>query len=132
MTALPVDGVAAPVQRQLDAYNARDIEAFMRWWAPDCEYFGFPGTLLARGKEAIRDRHVERFREPDLFGRLDSRMVVGNLVVDRETVTRNFPEGLGEIDVLAIYEVADGLIARAWFSMGPRRLHAGAVGATHG
>lgn len=22
-----------PVQRQLDAYNARDIDAFMQWWS---------------------------------------------------------------------------------------------------
>lgn len=27
-----------PVGAQLDAYNARDIDAFMRWWAEDCEY----------------------------------------------------------------------------------------------
>lgn len=116
--------VTIPVSRQLEAYNAKDIDAFMAWWAPDCEYYAFPDTLLARGAEAVRARHVERFREPDLFGRLDSRVVMGNLVVDRETVRRTFPEGPGEIDVLALYEVADGLIRRAWFSMGPRRLHA--------
>jgi putative hydrolase of HD superfamily len=113
---------AAPVARQLDAYNARDIEGFMACWAPDCEYYAFPSTLLAQGAEAVRARHVERFQEPDLFGRLESRVVMGNLVVDRETVTRNFPEGLGEVEVLAIYEVEGGLIRRAWFSMGPRRI----------
>jgi hypothetical protein len=123
---LPADDICRPVQDQLDAYNARDIEGFMRCWAPDCEYYAFPNTLLARGADAVRARHVERFQEPGLFGRLDSRLVVGNLVVDRETVTRHFPEGPGEVDVLAIYEVANGLIARAWFSMGPRRLE-GAV-----
>jgi hypothetical protein len=31
-----------PVQKQLDAYNARDIEAFMEWWSDDCEYYEFP------------------------------------------------------------------------------------------
>ena len=45
-------------------------------------------------------------------------MNVGNLVVDREIVTRNFPEGLGRVDVIAIYEVADGKIAKAWFKTG--------------
>ena len=59
-----------------------------------------------------------RFREPDLFGKLIHRMNVGNLVVDREVVTRNFPEGLGRVDVMAIYEVADGKIAKAWFKTG--------------
>lgn len=115
---------AAPVARQLDGYNARDIEAFMACWAPECEYYAFPNTLLAQGAEAVRTRHLERFQEPNLFGRLEARVVMGNLVVDRETVTRTFPEGIGEVEVLAIYEVEGGLIRRAWFSMGPRRLRA--------
>ncbi len=120
--------VTAPVQRQLDAYNARDIDAFMACWAPDCDYYAFPDTLLAHGADAVRARHVERFREPNLFGRLDSRVVMGNLVVDRETVRRTFPEGPGEVDVLAIYDVADGLIRRAWFAMGEPRLLAAGTG----
>jgi len=46
--SLPTE-VEMPVQRQLDAYNARDIDAFMKWWADDCLYYEFPGRLLARG-----------------------------------------------------------------------------------
>ena len=45
-------------------------------------------------------------------------MSVGNLVVDREVVTRNFPEGRGTVDVIAIYDVDGGRIARAWFKLG--------------
>src|SRR6185436_15989034 len=78
------------VRRQLDAYNAKDIEAFMSCWAEDAQFFAFPSDLLAEGVQQIRDRHVVRFREPDLFGKLIHRMNVGNLVVDREVVTRNF------------------------------------------
>ncbi|MFT8243738.1 nuclear transport factor 2 family protein [Roseomonas sp. BN140053] len=118
-----ITGAALAVQGQLDAYNARDIDGFMRWWAEDCRYYEFPSRLLAEGAAAVRARHEERFREPDLFGRLRNRITLGNLVVDEETVTRNFPEGPGEVDVVAIYEVEDGRIARAWFRMGPPRLH---------
>jgi len=106
------------VKRQLDAYNAKDIDAFMSCWAEDAQYFAFPSDLLAEGKQPIRERHVARFREPDLYGQLVSRMNVGDLVVDQEIVTRNFPEGRGRVDVIAIYEVADGRIAKAWFKMG--------------
>jgi len=113
---------AFPVQMQLDAYNKRDIEAFMMWWADDCQYYEFPSKLLASGAAEIRERHLARFQEADLFGRLLNRIVLGNLVVDHETVTRNFPEGRGELDVVAMYEIADGKIAKAWFKMGPRRL----------
>lgn len=116
------DDMATPVRRQLEAYNARDIDAFMRWWAEDCQYYAFPSTLLASGAAEIRVRHVERFKEPDLFGTLLTRIVVGNMVVDHETVRRSFPEGPGEVDVVAIYEIEAGKIAKAWFKQGERRL----------
>ncbi len=122
----PAD-VELPVQKQLDAYNARDIDAFMAWWSDDCEYHEFPDRLLARGASEIRARHVERFKEPNLFGRLINRITVANLVVDQETVTRDFPEGPGKVDVVAIYEIQAGKIAKAWFKMGPPRLHAAAA-----
>ena len=109
---------AEVVQRQLDAYNARDIDAFMACWADDARYFAWPSDLLAEGSARIRERHVARFREPNLFGRLVKRMAVGNLVVDQEVVTRTFPEGTGRVDVIAIYEVEGGKIRSAWFKMG--------------
>lgn len=118
----PTADIAYPVRMQLEAYNARDIDAFMRWWAADCRYYAFPETLLAEGAEAVRERHVERFREPDLHGRLLHRSSVGNLVVDHETVRRTFPEGVGEVDVVCLYEIANGLIAKAWFKLGEKRL----------
>jgi ribosomal protein S18 acetylase RimI-like enzyme len=115
--------VELPVQRQLEAYNARDIDGFMRCWAEDCEYYEFPARLLARGAAEVRERHLARFKEPGLFGKLLSRISVGNVVVDHETVTRTFPDGPGEVDVVAIYEVAGGRIAKAWFKQGAPRLH---------
>ena len=108
----------AVVARQLDAYNARDIDAFMLCWAPDAQYFQHPATLLASGAAAIRDRHVTRFAEPNLHGKLLHRMSVGGTVVDRERVRRTFPDGPGEVDVIAIYQVENGLIAKAWFVLG--------------
>ncbi|MBF9234822.1 nuclear transport factor 2 family protein [Microvirga alba] len=106
------------VQRQLDAYNARDIEAFMSHWAEEAQYFAFPSELLANGAAQIRERHMARFKEPNLFGQLVKRMTLGNLVIDQEVVTRTFPEGTGRVDVIAIYEVADEKIAKAWFKIG--------------
>lgn len=121
MTQQTVDATY-PVQMQLEAYNAKDIDAFMQWWADDCEYYQFPSTLLARGVAEIRERHVTRFREPDLLGKLVSRMAVEDMVIDQEVVVRNFPEGRGELDVICIYEIANGKIAKAWFKIGTPRL----------
>lgn len=111
-----------PVQKQLEAYNMRDLDAFMLWWAEDCAYYEFPSRLLAKGTAAIRERHRVRFEEPNLFGRLTNRLCVGKLVIDQEVVTRMLPEGPGELDVIAIYEVEGGKIANAWFKSGPPRL----------
>jgi hypothetical protein len=115
-------GNEAIVQCQLDAYNAKDIDAFMACWAQDAKIYAHPDTLLADGAAAIRARHELRFREPNLFGRLVQRMSAGNTVVDREVVTRTFPEGPGQVDVIAIYELAEGRITRAWFVMGEPEL----------
>jgi hypothetical protein len=70
----------------------------------------------------VRERHVTRFREANLFGKLIRRSVVDNLVVDQEVVTRTFADSIGEVDVLAIYQIEHGKIAKAWFKMGPPRL----------
>jgi hypothetical protein len=107
------------VQAQLDAYNARDIDAFMVCWADDAQYFAHPGTLMASGIAAIRERHIARFQEPNLFGRLVHRAVIGDTVIDHEIVTRTFPDGPGTVEVVAVYEIAAGKIAKAWFILGP-------------
>jgi hypothetical protein len=123
MDASSTADAAFPVQKQLDAYNNRDIDAFMPWWSEDCEYYEFPNRLLARGAAEIRARHIARFKEPNLCGRLLTRITVADVVIDHETVTRSFADGPGEVDVITIYEVENGKIAKAWFKMGPPRLH---------
>lgn len=123
MSEEKIDAVLLPVQKQLEAYNARDIDEFMLWWADDCQYYAFPSTLLASGVAEIRSRHIERFKEPNLHGKLLNRVAVGNVVVDHETVVRDFPQGAGEVDVICIYEVEDDKIAKAWFKLGEPRFY---------
>ena len=123
----PQKQIEFPVQKQLEADNAHDIEAFISWSADDCQYHEFPMRLLANGAPEILERHVARFRESNLYGELIKRIVVANIVVYQETVTRTFPEGPGEIDVIAIYEVDNGKLANAWFKTGSPRLHTTSV-----
>lgn len=112
------------VGRQLEAYNNKDIDGFMACWADDAQIFAWPSTLVATGSKEIRSRHLERFREPDLSAELISRTVVEDLVVDREVVRRNLPEGCRLVDVIAIYQIAEGRIRGAWFKQGsPRPSH---------
>jgi len=112
----------AVVQRQLDAYNAHDVEALMATYAENAQQFEHPAKLLASSAAQIRERLIARFKEPNLHALLLNRIVSGNLVIDHEQVTRTFPEGTGKLELVAIYEVLDGKIARAWFSHGAKIL----------
>lgn len=113
---------SAVVQAQLDAYNAKDLDALMSTYAPDAAQFALHGDLLAQGHDQIRPRYAQRFQEPDLHARLLSRTVLGNFVTDLEIVTRNFPEGRGTVEMLCVYEVVDGRIVRASFATGETRI----------
>jgi hypothetical protein len=113
---------AAVVQRQLDAFNARDLDALVATYADDAEQFEHPVKLLARGSAQLRERSIIRFKEPNLHAVLLHRAVAGNVVVDHEKITRTFPEGPGTIEIVCIYEVRQGRIAKAWFIYGAKTL----------
>ena len=110
------------VQRQLDAYNARDVEGILATYANDARQFEFPAKLLASGTTELRERFAARFQEPNLHAQLLNRTVMGHIVIDHEDVTRTFPEGPGKIQLIAIYEVQAGKIAKAWFMSGVKIL----------
>ncbi len=110
------------VQRQLDAYNAKDLYAWLSSYAPDARQFELGGKLLAQGRDEIRARAGSRFAEPDLHARLIRREVFGNVVIDHEDVTRTFPEGPGRVELVCVYVVESGLIQSASFAFGPPTL----------
>ena len=111
------------IQRQLAAYNAKDIDALLATYAMDAEQYTLHGERLAKGHEDMRARFLMRFSEPDLHARLLSRTVMGQIVVDLELITRNFPEGLGTVEMLCVYDVKDGLIQKVSFATGEKRLN---------
>lgn len=108
------------VQKQLEAYNARDIEAFLATYAEDAQLFELPDKLLARGSAQLRERYTKRFADPRLHAEIVKRIVVGNTVVDHERVRLTLPEGPGTLEAIAIYEVRDGKITTVWFRYGAR------------
>lgn len=100
------------VQRQLNAYNARDIDAFLATYAEDIELYNFPGELIAKGKDQMRTNYQRMFENtPNLFCELKNRMVLGNKVIDQEYV--RFNESY--LEAIAIYEVVNGKIGKVTF-----------------
>ncbi|MBS3958758.1 MAG: nuclear transport factor 2 family protein [Xanthomonadaceae bacterium] len=111
----PAERFGALVQRQLEAYNARDAEAFAACFSADvrCQRHPDEAPFLV-GRGALRDFYArERFVHAGLHARLLHRIDLGARVLDHEWV-----EGLpgGPREVVAIYQQgADGLIGRVWF-----------------
>jgi uncharacterized protein (TIGR02246 family) len=72
------------VQRQLNAYNARDLDAFVATYAEDVEVY-YQGQLAYTGRDALRDRYRELFENaPRLHATVLRRDVDGDTVVDHE------------------------------------------------
>lgn len=102
------------VQRQLNAYNARDLDAFIATYHADASLYDFPDTPRMAGHAAMRERYGRLFsRVPTLHAQVPRRIVSGNYVIDEEVVT-GLPNG-ATVRATAIYEVRDGLISRVWF-----------------
>lgn len=100
------------VQRQLNAYNARNLEAFLDTYSDDVELYNFPNQLTQKGKEEMRKRYGPMFEStPNLYCELVNRIVMGNTVFDQEKVRR----GSNTIHAVAIYEVRQGKIRKVTF-----------------
>lgn len=103
----------AIVQRQVDAYNRRDLDAFLACYSDDAKLWVAPGVLTESGRDALRARYRKRFDgAPSLRATIVQRMVLGRFVVDHERVT-GVPEGT--LETIVTYEVAGGRIVAAWF-----------------
>ena len=108
---------AAFAQRQLDAYNARDIDRFVVEYTEDVVVFRLPAPEpIIQGKQSLREHYAQnRFNLPELHAELVNRMVFGNKVIDQELVT-GVPGA--PLEVAAIYEVTASGISKVWFVSG--------------
>ena len=102
-------------QKQLDAYNAQDLEKYVTYFTEDCIVSGLNGTPTETTREAIKARYAKAFAQfPQNKAELLSRIAVGNTVVDHELVIR--APGGEQFEIIAIYTFRDGLISRVDFA----------------
>lgn len=108
-----VSSPEAVAQRQLDAYNARDLDAFVACYADDVELFRPPAVAPALvGAAALRAFYArERFGHLGLRAELLHRAVVGATVIDHERI-----HGVGPtpFEVVVAYQIEGDLIRRVW------------------
>jgi hypothetical protein len=102
------------VQRQLDTYNAQDLDAFMACYADDVVVADFNGAVSSTGISALRKRYADMFAaNPKNHARLVNRITIGNTVIDHEDVSRG-PDAAA-FQVAAIYTIKDAKIVRVDF-----------------
>jgi len=101
-------------QQQVNAYNARNIEAFLEPYAEDVELYLFPGKLISKGKEAMRKTYSTMFdKYPDLHCEIKQRIINLNSVIDKESVSGLRP-GV-KTEATAIYEIKNDKISKVYF-----------------
>lgn len=99
------------VERQLHAYNARDLEGFVACHSEAVEVEDGDGAVLVSGRGEMRERYGRLFADsPALHAEIVTRIRIGSHVVDEERVTGRAG---GDLRAVAIYRIDDdGLIDR--------------------
>ena len=102
------------VQRQVEAYNARDLDRFVSAYSETIAIFRMPSTepIISGKVELAKFYSTQRFNLPGLRAEIVNRIALGNKVIDHERIlgVRDTP-----IEIAAVYEVVGELIERVWF-----------------
>jgi hypothetical protein len=81
-----------PVEAQLAAYNARDVEAFLSCYTADCAIDDGAGARLMAGHAEMRARYRALFDgSPNLHCEIVHRTRIGSYVIDEEAIRGRLP-----------------------------------------
>lgn len=100
------------VQKQVEAYNNKDIDVFLATYSDDIEIYNFPNILTMKGKNEMREVYSEMFDTiKELHCEIKKRIIINNKVIDHEFV--KFDDGFS--NVVAIYEIKNYKISKVTF-----------------
>lgn len=102
------------VQQQINAYNDRNLDAFLNTHSTDIKVYQYPDSLIFSGLPAMRSGYQSLFKNaPDLHAKITDHITYGNYVIEKGRVT-GLPNDTTREGV-AIYRVIDEKIDRVWF-----------------
>ncbi len=108
-----------PVEAQLAAYNARDLDAFLACYTVDCVIEDGSGKRLMTGQAEMKPRYWTLFDgSPELHCDIVSRIRIGNYVLDEESISGRLPGTKPQLRrAVAIYRIDEesGLISHVRF-----------------
>ncbi len=101
------------VERQLKAYNAKNIDAFLEPYAEDVELYEFPDKMVSKGKDAMRKDYEGMFKNiANLHCDIVGRIVQGNIVIDKESISGM---GKSKFEATVIYHIEKNKIKKVYF-----------------
>jgi len=104
---------AGTVERQIELFNAHDLEGFLALFAEELEVFEIPGAAAPSGKARLRELYAARFKaNPDLHASAQAQMVSGDFVIQKEKISGR--AGKEALVAVTIYQVKAGKIVRMW------------------
>jgi len=103
------------IQKQVEAYNSRDLSAFLDCHHPEVQLYNFSEQVpFAVGLPSVRKIYGAVFdTSPNLNTEILHRILLDNKVIDHEIVTGR--SGVERLEIIAIYEVQDDKIRKAHF-----------------
>jgi hypothetical protein len=104
LATLPADH---PVNRQLAAYNAHDLDGFVACFHETCRLMSADGTVRAEGPEQLRAAYTPVFAINGRHAVILDRIVLGAWVVDHEEISNDAGE---RFEALVTYRLTDGEI----------------------
>jgi hypothetical protein len=100
-----------PIEEQLLAYNARNLERFVAAYSPQVVIEDGENNLLMQGHNQMRERYGALFlASPELYCQIANRIRIGKYTIDEEEITGRggSPE---VVRAVVIYRVEGSLIA---------------------
>jgi hypothetical protein len=103
------------VEQQLQAYNKRDLNAFLETFSDSAALYRWGNaTPVAKGRAELEKLYGALFESsPNLNSRLISRVALGPKVIDHEWITGRAGQEQG-LELLMLYEVNEGKIISAY------------------
>lgn len=107
------------VRAYIDAFNQHNVPALAERVAPDFVWFNVTSdraTVVVKGRDSLRKSLAKYFEHtPNVRSEIDGVTSAGAYVSFRERATWNSLLGQRTQASLAVYEVKEGLITRAWY-----------------
>lgn len=100
------------VEKQLEAYNNKNIDLFMDCYDDNIKVFEFPNKIIFSTHDEMRNHYENLFLSyPVINAEILKRIEYENYVIDHELVTgKNEP-----LKAIAMYELKGNKIINVWF-----------------